>query len=464
MRVVLVKPYNLSDHIQPSLGLGYLAAAVRKKHEVRILDCIKERMPAAELAQRLGRERPDVLGIQCYTFDLNNVGRILRLVKQTRPDTVTVIGGPHSSAAPAWTMEKFKDALDYAFVGEAETGFLKLLDALEKNKARPEGLNGIEGLVYREGGQIKANAAHFEQDLDRLGLPAWDLIRPQEYPPSQHGAFFKKFPIAPIFVTRGCPFPCSFCAGNLVSGRKIRRHSVEYILNEIQVLYRDYGIREFHIVDDNFTMDRDFAKRLLKGIIGLGLDMSWATPNGIRMETLDDELLELMKKSGLYLISLGIESGSDRILRAMDKNLSVQKIAECVKKIRSHGIPVAGFFILGYIGETLEEMEQTIRFSTRLGLIRANYFNFLPFPGTSSYKRIIEEEGGEKINMDRFYFMDVAYTPKGVSPAQLKAMQRKAFLKFYLRPGIIIKNLRGIKSFTHFRFLFMRFIHWVVVN
>jgi radical SAM superfamily enzyme YgiQ (UPF0313 family) len=392
------------------------------------------------------------------------VEKTLRLIKQMSPGTVTVIGGPHSSADPAWTMERFKDVLDYAFVGEAETGFLKLLDALEKNKSRPGGLNSIEGLVYREDGRTRVNAARFEEDLDSLGLPAWDLIRPQDYPPSQHGAFFEKFPIAPIFVTRGCPFPCSFCAGNLVSGKKIRRHSVEYILNEIAVLYKEYGIREFHIVDDNFTMDKDFAKRLLKGIIGLGLGMSWATPNGIRMETLDDELLELMKKSGLYLISLGIESGSDRILKAMDKNLTTQKIAECVKRIRSHGIPVAGFFILGYIGETPEEMEQTIRFSTRLGLIRANYFNFLPFPGTTSYKRIIQEEGGEKINLDRFYFMDVAYTPKGVTPGQLRAMQRKAFLKFYLRPGIIIENLKSIKSFTHFRFLFMRFIHWVVMN
>lgn len=464
MRVVLIKPYNLSDHIQPSLGLGYLAAAVRKRHEVRVLDCIKERLPAEKLTAALGNDRPDVVGIQCYTFDLNNVEKILGLIKQMDPGIITVVGGPHSSAAPKWTMDRFKGKLDYAFVGEAETGFAKLLDALGKNKTQPEALSGIEGLVYREGGETRVNPAYFEQDLDRLGLPAWDLIRPQEYPPSQHGAFFKKFPIAPIFVTRGCPFSCSFCAGNLVSGRKIRRHSVEYILNEISVLHKDYGIKEFHIVDDNFTMDKEFAKRLLKGIIDLGLDMSWATPNGIRMETLDDELLELMKKSGLYLISLGIESGSDRILKSMDKSLTTKKIIECVNRIRAHKIPVAGFFILGYIGETLEEMEQTIQFSTGLGLIRANYFNFLPFPGTSSYRRVMEEEGPEKINMDRFYFMNVAYAPKGVTPAQLKSMQRRAFLKFYLRPGIIIENLRGIKSFTHLRFLFMRFIHWVVMN
>ncbi|MBI4335863.1 MAG: B12-binding domain-containing radical SAM protein, partial [Candidatus Omnitrophica bacterium] len=432
MKVLLVKPYNTSDHIQPSLGLGYLASAARKNHDVRILDCIKEGMPPSRLIKYIGRHRPDVVGIQCYTFDLNNVREILSGVRHSNPGIVTVIGGPHSSAEPVWTMRRFQRDLDYAFAGEAETGFVKLLDALERGDPA-ESLSGIEGLVYREDSGVRVNPPRYEDDLDKLGLPAWDLIRPQEYPPAQHGAFFKKFPIAPIFVTRGCPFPCAFCAGKTVSGRSVRRHSRDYMLRQISILHKEYGIREFHIVDDNFTMDKAFAKDLLKGIIGLGLDISWAVPNGIRMETLDDEILELMKKSGLYLISLGIESGSDRILKAMDKNLTTGKIIKCVRRIRAHKIPVAGFFILGYIGETRREMEETIRFSMSLGLIRANYFNFLPFPGTASYKRIQEEEGADKIDINKFYFTDVAYTPNGVTRRQLKMIQRRAFLKFYLR-------------------------------
>lgn len=460
MKILLVKPYNRSDHIQPSLGLGYLAGVLRSRHTVRIVDCIKEGMALPGLIDTVKREVPEVLGIQCYTFDLKNIEEILNAVKKEWPRIVTIVGGPHPSAVPEETMKRYAQTLDFAFVGEAERGLPVLLDMLGGRTEKDFSI--VEGLVWRDDGRISVNHMHLEQDLDAFGLPAWDLIRPQEYPPAQHGAFFKKFPIAPIMVTRGCPYYCSFCAGALVSGTKIRRHSIGYILNEISVLYREYGIREFHMVDDNFTMDKAFAKELLKGIAGLGLTISWATPNGIKMETLDDELLELMKQSGLYLVSLGIESGSDRILKAMRKNLTREKIIHYVDKIHSHGIPVAGFFILGYIGETKEEIEETIRFSLKLGLIRANYFNFLPFPGTTSFKEICREEGCERIDFDRFYFMDVAYAPQGISTDDLRALQRRAFLAFYRRPHILIRNLFQVKSPAHFKFLFRRFVNWVV--
>lgn len=462
MEVLLVKPYNLSDHIQPSLGLGYLASAIRNRHKVRILDCIKEKLLPAALADIIARDKPDVVGIQCYTFDLDNVENILNGIKQKAPGTVTVIGGPHPSAEPVETMNRFGAALDFAFVGEAEIGFPKLLDIL--GQGTPKNFYSVEGLAWKDDAGINVNAPYFEEALDRFGFPAWDLIRPEKYPPSQHGAFFKKFPIAPMVITRGCPFACSFCAGHLVSGKKIRRHSIEYVLKEITLLYREYGIREFHIIDDNFTMDKEFAKALLKGMLGLGLDISWAVPNGVKMETLDDELLELMKKTGLYVISLGIEVGTDRLLKTMGKNVTTEKIIECVRRIRSHDIPIAGFFILGYIGETKDEMEETIRFSLKLDLIRANYFNFLPFPGTSSYKEILKEEGLERIDFKKFYFMDVAYAPKGVSRVQLKAIQRMAFVKFYSRPHIIIRNLSQIRSLAHFKFLFKRLLRWMIIK
>ena len=462
MKVLLVKPHNIGDHIQPPLGLGYLATAIRQRHEVRILDCIKEKVLPDRLIEIIKNDKPAVVGIQCYTFDLNNIGRMLKGIKGVSAGIITVLGGPHPSAVPVETMERFGMDLDFAFVGEAEKGFSKLLDRLDGNKDIK--LEGVEGLVWRHDRQIRVNAPYFENDLDKCGFPAWDLIKPQEYPPAQHGAFFKKFPIAPMFITRGCPFPCSFCAGKLVTGEKIRRHSIGYVLKEILTLYNKYGIREFHIIDDNFTMDRDFSKKLLREIIKLNLDISWATPNGIRMETLDDELLELMKKSGLYLISLGIESGSDRMLKAMGKHITTKKIIEYVDRIHAHRIPLAGFFILGYIDETEEEMKATIDFSLKLGLLRANYFNFLPFPGTSSYKEILEKEGLKKIDFDKFYFMDVAYAPRGISPKRLRQLQREAFLRFYLRPHVLFQNLRQIKSIAHFKFLFKRFLNWLVIK
>jgi len=187
-------------------------------------------------------------------------------------------------------------------------------------------------------------------------------------------------------------------------------------------------------------------------------------PNGIRMDTLDDEMLGLMKETGLYLISLGIESGSDRILRSMKKGTTVASIKRSIELIRNHNIDIAGFFILGFPGETIEDIEKTIRFSRELDLIRANFFTYLPFPGTESFNSLKAEERPGKKNLKRFYFMNATFTPEGIDKVTLKRLQRSAFLKFFLRPKILIRNLAEIKSLRHFKFLASRFWRWMVLN
>lgn len=460
MKVLLVKPYNMSDHIQPSLGLGYLATSVRRGHEVRILDCIKERIKPQDFSGTLGKIRPDVVGIQCYTYDLYIAKEMLKDCKKL--DIKTVLGGPHPSAAPVETMDIFGRDLDYLFQGEAEEGFKKLLDKLAAG-ARVD-FSDIPGLAWRENQNIRLNDKHFTEDIDSAGMPAWDLIRPEEYPEAQHGAFFKNFPIAPIITTRGCPFSCTFCAGNLISGKKLRKRSPQNVLDEIQVLYTDHGIREFHIVDDNFTLDREFAKEFLRSLKKLNLGISWAVPNGVRMDTLDDELLGLMKDTGLYLISLGIESGSDRVLGSMKKKMTTDKIRRVVEMIRRHRIDIAGFFILGFPGETLADINKTIRFSRELDLIRANFFTYLPFPGTESFNKLKAEGKLDNIDLKRFYFTNATFTPEGIDKNTLKSLQRKAFLGFFLRPRILLGNLMQIKSFNHFKFLLKRFFNWMLLK
>jgi radical SAM superfamily enzyme YgiQ (UPF0313 family) len=461
MKVLLVKPYNLSDHIQPSLGLGYLATAIRREHEVVILDCIKENVNIDKLDPVLRHHRPDILGFQCYTFDLKFVTEGLKLAKQIRKDMITVVGGPHPSAMPEDLFMRAGKDLEFLFVGEAEIGLPQLLESLDNSR---HDLSAIPGLCWQENGRIRSNPPAFPEDLDALGIPAWDLIHPETYPESQHGAFYQKFPIAPIMVTRGCPYPCTFCAGHVVSGRKIRRRSIDHVLGEIQYLYSKFGIREFHVVDDNFTMDTAYAKALLRKLKAMNLGMSWAVPNGIRMDTLDEELLGLMKDTGLYLISLGIESGSDRILKRMKKGITTARIREFVRMIQQAGIDMAGFFILGFPGETVETINETIRFSTELPLKRANYFTYLPFPGSESYRMLQAKGELQDVDWTHFYFMNAAYVPDGMTRKALKRLQRLAFLKFYLRPHIMLYQIRSIRSLRHLYFLVKRFFHWIVMR
>ncbi len=461
MKVLLVKPYNLSDHIQPSIGLGYLANSLRNSgYEVNILDCIKDGITIDKLTNILKERQPDVLGLQCYTFDLPYIRQALRMAKEVNSSIITIVGGPHPSACSEDMMRKEPD-LDYLFVGEAEIGLPGLLNAI--NKPHPD-LSLIPGLVYHSGGSIKSNPRIVTEDLDSLGLPAWDLIHPESYPESQHGAFFKQFPIAPIMVTRGCPYPCTFCAGSIVSGKKVRRRSIESVLSEIKMLNKDFGIKEFHIVDDNFTMDRNYAKEFLRRLKALNLGMTWAVPNGVRMDTLDEELLRLMKETGLYMVSLGIESGSDEVLTSMRKGITVSKIRECVNMIDKAGIDMAGFFILGFPGETVETIKKTIDFASELPLKRANFFTYLPFPGTESYEKLLANGELKDVNWEKFYFTNAAYVPRGISRNELKSLHRLAFAKFYLRLHIMFYQMKSIQSLKHFGFLTKRFMRWIVAS
>lgn len=459
MKTLLIKPHNVSDHIQPSLGLGYLATAVRNRHDVKIVDCIKDNLDSDKLEAFIRKERPDLVGFQCYTFDIPFIRRALASVKKIDAGIVTVVGGPHPTVAAAEMMSSLEKDLDFAFTGEAEAGFPKLLDMLEKGSTD---WSVIPGLSWRDGKNIMSNPRLLVEDLDSLGHPAWDMIRPEQYPESQHGAFFRQFPIAPIMVTRGCPYPCTFCAGNLVSGKKIRRRSIDNVLSELKHLNKEHGIREFHIIDDNFTMDKEYAKEFLRRLKKLDLGMTWAVPNGVRMDSLDEELLRLMKDTGLYLISLGIESGSDGVLRSMRKGITTSKIRECVKMINDAKIDIAGFFILGFPGETVDTIKSTIKFACDLDLVRANFFTYLPFPGSESYIELKKSGELDDVDWESFYFTNAAYAPQGLTRKELKNMHRLAFAKFYLRPRIIAYNIMSIRSFRHFMFLFKRFFRWIV--
>jgi len=460
MKVLLIKPNNLADHIQPSLGHGYLATQIRANHDVAIHDCIKDNTSIENINKIVARHNPDVIGIQCYTFDTPKVYRMFEAIKKAFPEKITVVGGAHISSIPVESYNQFQPYVDYAFNSEAEIGFPKFLAALERgDKMFP----GIEGLIWRKNGQVVSNLPAFVQNLDELGFPAWDLMPPETYPESQHGAFYEKFPIAPIITTRGCPYACTFCSAPILSGKKLRHHSVEYVQKHILMLY-DRGVREFHIVDDNFTFDLDYCKTVLRGIIDLKLDISLATPNGIRMDRLDDEILELMREAGQYLITVAVESGTDRILKKMKKATTVDKIRQNIAMIRRHDFPVAGFFILGYPTETRQEMENTIRFSKELGLIRANFFTYLPLPGTESYNELVKSGEIAKVDWNNFLFMTAPYVPTGMTRGELLSLKRRAFLSFHFNPKVFLTNLLAVKSIRHFKFLLRRFYHWVLMR
>ncbi len=454
MKVLLVKPYSESHYVVPALGLGYLATALRAAgHSPRIIHCTKDHITLDKFSQLLAAEQPEVVGFQVVSCDLESTRQSVEAVHRILPKSLILVGGAHPSGNPEDTMQSLQQ-VDFAFRGEAERSLIQFLDDYQQNGHHYQ---QIPGLIWRENGGVKSNPPEFVDDLDSLGSVAWDQIQPQTFPQAPHGAFFERFPISPILTSRGCPYGCTFCAARTVAGRKIRVHSIQHVLREIEMLYHEYGIREIHIIDDTFTQFAERVKEFADGMEDLhrrGIHVSIGFPNGVRLNTLTTPLLNDLKRAGCYSMLVGIESGSQRILEAMKKSLTLELVRERVKLIKSVGLTVHAFFIVGFPGETEEDILKTIRFARSLPLDGALFSSFLPLPGSEITRYLIEcGDLAADFHWGTLFYSRVTYTPRGITPKRLKSLQRWATISFYMRPKILLKIPFRIKSWYHFRIL-----------
>lgn len=452
-----MKMNSPADEIIPPISLGYLASTIRKKHNVKILDCLKENL-TIEQVEKYAKDY-QVVGITLFTKDLSLCKKYLENIKKANADIITILGGPHPSAVPEETLTFFKDLVNYIFIGESEIGFPKLIDFIELGEPP---LDKIEGLAYIRNNKIYKNPPVCPENIDDFQI-TWDLIPPDTYPMAPHGAFFKQYPIAPIITSRGCPFHCTFCGGHIISGRKIRQRTVDTVISEIKLLYEKFGVREIHIEDDNFTFRKEYVLEFCEKLKANFPDLTWTCPNGVRIDTLDEEMILAMKSSGCYALSIGIESGSDRILKLMKKSLNVQKIKEKIEMLKRFNIDINAFFILGYPGETKEDIKKTIDFALSLPLKRASFANFQPLPGTDAYNELLNKGELKIDHWEKFSpsLQSTIWAPPGFTVSDLVWYRRKALLKFYLRPKIFVDFIKNIKNIEHFYFVFKRALRWL---
>lgn len=462
MKVLLISPFSESHYFVPPVGLGYVAAALRKKgFEVELLDGVREKLTLQGLSEKISKNPPEVIGISFFSCDSSVIKAYVRAIREISAEIIIILGGPHVTGVREQIFEDFPH-INFAFVGETETHLPVFLEELQNDSSQKGKLQNekdysrIPGLVWKNGSKVQVNPAFLEENLDKMGIPAWDLMDPRTYPKAPQGAVFRNWPIGTILTSRGCPYNCTYCAGKLTTGQRIRKRSIGNIMEEMELLYNHFGVREIHIIDDTFTTDRELVRGFCRGIKEKGFKISLTFPNGVRLNNLDEEILSLLKEAGCYAMSVGIESGNAKILKDMRKGLTLGLIEEKVNLIQKMGIDVNGFFILGYPTETKETILETIRFSQKLPLKRAHFSTFLPLPGTEG-ARIAQELGLIKKNeWDRLFYTDAPCPPPGMSSKELKSLQRKAFLEFYLRPKQLIWLAKEIKSFGHFKSLARR--------
>ena len=454
MKIILAKPPIPQESVMlltVPIGLGYLGSYL-KRHipdtEVLLIDSDLEGYHSIDsFILRIKKEKPDILGITVFS---HTVSIVRELVKQLRSqlgsDIILVVGGPHINAVRKVV---FRDLplIDFAITSDAEEGLVEFVRWL--GDGRPKANIGVvPGLIYRDNGSISMNENKFNANLDEYDFIEYEnIVGVKKYfrYGSPMGLFHSRSPVAAIITTRGCPFPCRFCASSLNTGKIIRSRSASHVVDEIKLLVRNYGVKEIHVMDDNFTFSKCHVLDVCRGIINENLDITIAMPNGIRLDTIDEEMLLSMKNAGFYSFGFGIESASDSTLKYIRKGTTIQLIKEKVKLCKKMGFQTVGFFILGFPNETIEDNYNTGKFPDRIGLDFASFGNFTPLPGTSLYDELVENGEIKEDYLPSFSSGEITYSPRGITPQELKLIQAKIIFSYYLHPKRIFKIMRLLK-------------------
>jgi len=395
MKILLIWPYGAFDGATLPLCYLYLIPILKKKHEVKFVDCaLYEIHPDSEkFTKILDDFQPDVVGVSSWTVHKDMARLTLKNVKTFNPKIITIAGGPHFTGSANYSISNDVGIIDYVLKGEAELTFLEFLDAVSKKHFTNDDLKKIDGLCFVENdGSIHESQMLYPPSLDDFGQPDYTEI-------NLFGYFKKGYSYrsdvkmqAPILSTRGCPYTCDFCSAPYLNGRGIRKHSLDYLLQLIENLYVNFGIRHFNIIDDNFTFDTFYAKSFCKKIIDNKhkfKNISFGTPNGIRVERTDKQLFYLMKSAGWSRLIIAPESGSQEMVDKMSKHLDLSLIPDKVRQVQNAGLEVEGFFIIGHPGETKATVDETKKFIKQVKFDMVSPHIFQPLSGTPIYDQLL---------------------------------------------------------------------------
>ena len=412
--------------IFPPIYLAYMAAVLEKIGvECRIFDAPAARLGWNELENTLREFDPDllVLGVTQATFDQDS--QAATLAKNSCTGVTTVARGEIFLSEDESSLTRMPD-LDIVIRGESELPVGDIAQGIP--------LNEIRGLTYRDVDGIHRNPNRpFLEDLDQLPYPARHLLDNSLYISPE-----TRRPLTVIQANRGCPSTCIFCPAWTFSGRKIRTRSPENILGEIQLCVEKFGIDDFYFNADTFTYDREWTIELCKAIIDSNLKIRWGCNS--RVDTIDAERLNWMKKAGCWVIGFGIETGDKESLELMNKDTTLEQAEKAVRLCKEAGIRVHTFFVIGFPWETREHVQRTVNFARKLD---PDFFDFniaTPLPGTPLWNQVkregLWESGGGS-------YAEASTRTQMLTAEELTRLRRRALWGMYLRPRYILRTLKN---------------------
>ena len=433
IRLAFVQPRIPDGNYLPNLGIMVLSSILlRDGYDVKVFDENIDADPYAELL----KFAPHWIGFTCVTAAIKAANERALWIKERLPDTLTMVGGPHVTAVPKETVLRFP-GFDFGLAGEAEHSLRKFLKTFYLDKDRAAATK-VAGIVYRlsENEAVANRSAEFLEgkSLDEMPFPAWHLLPMEQiFSKVTHGLFSRGKRIMPVMTTRGCPNYCGFCCR--VMGFKFRKQEITRVLTEVKWLYDTYKIDEIYFEDDTFTQDTNRAHELLDGIIGLKLPIYVKFANGLRADKVDRSLLEKMWAAGVYWVGFGIESGSPHTQKLMRKFLDLDLAARNVRLAKDMGFKVGSNCIIGYPGETLDSIQESIDYFLKLNLDSFAVVNCVPFPGTSAWQEC-EKNGWftERANDYENYWFEVFKVTPLIETPYLSAKQlSRAIFFVYIR-------------------------------
>jgi len=454
--VILINPPSSATNPTLPLGLASIAAVLRE-HGVGVaaIDAWALGLDAEGVASAVRRNPPRIVGITMMSPRAPAALRVAAAVRETLPGAMIVAGGPHPSAVPRELLTNYT-CIDAVAVGEGEFTMLDIVKAI----VRKSNLSGIPGVAWRdrEGRIIMNPSRPLIADLDSLPSPARDLFPLERYritPP-----YGMLHPAATMVTIRGCPYRCIYCSKS-VFGSTVRAQSPSSVVNEVESLMRIYKVREIKFYDDDFTLLMDRAEAICEEIVRRKLIISWSCTT--RVNLVNEELLRKMKEAGCWLISYGVESGSQRILDRACKGVTIAQVRDAFRWTREAGIKIHGYFMVGLPGETPETLRATIALAKELEPETTSWGPTMVYPGTPLFAEVAEgkfprtrlesyDRGAGALESYAFGDGRFLLLDNGITPAELARVMRRAYLSFYLRPRYALLTLKKIRSLRDLRY------------
>ncbi|MCX5657826.1 MAG: radical SAM protein [Candidatus Omnitrophica bacterium] len=461
MKILLIKPpqgkvYGIKMlPAYPSLGILYIAAALEKQnHKVKLLDMDVD--VEDQLDRLINNFGPHLIGITAGTTTINKVFSLVHEIKRIKNIPI-VLGGIHPTAVPEDCI--LHREVDFLVIGEGECTIVKLAKTLEEERGD---FSSVNGLWYKKNNRIYNNLPRLlEKELDNISFPSWHLVKHwyRFRPPDA-----KRLPAAPLMTSRGCPKQCTFCCSHLIFGRGYRIRSIDNILEEIDILVRDYGVKEIHFVDDAFNLIKERVLVLCQKIKERDLNINFEFSNGLLAENIDEDILSALKSIGVINVGFGVETADDIIRRSVKKGLDLETAERSFKLAKKMGFETWGFFIFGVPGETTDSIKATIEFARRVNPTFTKFMILKPYPGTEMHKYLSEKKLINDFNFDNYG----VYTPPvhhldSITSKELLYWQKRAFKEFYLRPHKIISYILRINSLARFK-LTLNNLLFIILN